>query len=1172
MAVLFAFSSRGWRGLLGWLRAGLMGFLGFGGLLGGAWAQAPSTPLAPLTVGVMTYRPEAAMRPVFEPLMHYLSEQLDGRPVQLRLLDAEALARQVDLVVANPGYALALRHQIGTATLLATLVRTARGQAVRSLGGTLVTAAGRAELQHWRDLRGLSIGYGGAHLFGSYHVHAYEMQQLGLPYPGSNRLVHYLWQEDALLAAARGEVDVAQVRSGLLEQLVQEGRLKADEVRVIAPQQFEGFPYQASTRLYPEWPVMALPHLDGEVQRRVAAALLALTPDHPSARAARIAGFAPAADYTPVERLAQALGVPPFDAQPAVDWRQVWYSYRWVIVVATLAALALVWITVLLWRRQRQLGGLLLERGGLLARIEADAQRLSDLLAGSPSLIYALDPRTLAALYVGPNIRQLCGVEPGERDWWRAVIHPQDGPVSEAAFLRWVEGGCLAPLVQTYRMRHRDGHWLSIEDRVRARRDPKGRVQELIGSHTDVSDRAAAEQSLRLNASVFEHAREGIIITDVKGSILDVNPSFCRITGYAREQVFGHNPSLLKSGRQDAAFYREMWRSITEDGHWEGEIWNRRASGELYSQHTTLSVVRDPAGQPTHYVSVFTDITEKKAYESRLFQLAYYDELTGLPTRGLLTDRLRQALGRLRRSPKGALSVAFLDLDGFKEVNDRHGHALGDRLLQEVARRLQACLREGDTVARLGGDEFVVLLLDHEAQPSRDPLMQRLLHAAADPVAVEGGELGVSASIGVCVCYPGSDADADQILRQADHAMYAAKLAGKSRYHVFDSRVDERVRTTQHWRDRIAQGLQEGEFVLYYQPKVELRSGRLHGVEALIRWQHPEQGLLAPAAFLPATHGHPLELSVGRWVMGEALRQAEVWRAQGLDVPVSVNIAADHLLDPGFVDELVRLLARHPDLPHGTLELEVLESTALADLRGASGILRRCQALGVRSALDDFGTGYSSLTYLKTLPTDTLKIDQSFVRDMINDPDDLAILQGVLDLARVFRRQVVAEGVETETHGLMLLHLGCELGQGYGIARPMPAHELLGWVQRWQPPVRWQQVPPHHVDRVELLMAAVDLRQGLQRLRQHLEHGGGDALEIDIHAERLEQCLLATPLDGTGGMQALRPVYEDMVEAARQALALRQAGQSDAALEQLQTSERLYEALLEGLLRHAAEL
>jgi predicted signal transduction protein with EAL and GGDEF domain len=390
---------------------------------------------------------------------------------------------------------------------------------------------------------------------------------------------------------------------------------------------------------------------------------------------------------------------------------------------------------------------------------------------------------------------------------------------------------------------------------------------------------------------------------------------------------------------------------------------------------------------------------------------------------------------------------------------------VGDRLLMELANRMRQCLREGDTIARLGGDEFVTILVDLPDKATSIPLIARLLAAAAQPVDHVGVSLQVSSSIGVAYYAGNDESDAEQLVRQADQAMYQAKQAGKNRYHVFDADQDRAVRGRHENIGRIRRALAEREFVLYYQPKVNLRTGELIGAEALLRWQHPERGLILPGIFLPEIGDHPLGISLGEWAIDTALAQVEDWRTRNLDIPVSVNIAAHHLQQPDFVDRLRALLAAHPTVRPDRLELEVLETSALEDIGHASGLFAACSELGVSFALDDFGTGYSSLTYLRRLPARILKIDQSFVRDMLVDPDDLAIIEGVLVLASSFGREVIAEGVETVAHGEALLRLGCELAQGYGIARPMPAADLPEWLARWRPDPRWAQTRQSNRDR-----------------------------------------------------------------------------------------------------------
>ena len=573
-----------------------------------------------------------------------------------------------------------------------------------------------------------------------------------------------------------------------------------------------------------------------------------------------------------------------------------------------------------------------------------------------------------------------------------------------------------------------------------------GSPKRVVGSFADITYRKTYEEQLTISANVFTHANEGIIITSADGTIIDINDAFSRITGYQRDEIIGSNPRILSSKLQVEQVYSAMWHDLLEKGHWSGELWNRRKNGEVYAEMLNISSIVGIDGNIQYYVALFSDITSQKEHERQLEHIAHYDALTGLPNRVLNSDRLRQAMTQAgRRNEK--IAVLYLDLDGFKEVNDHYGHSIGDKLLMALSIRMKQALRDGDTLSRLGGDEFVAILTDLDDTSIALPIIQRLLDAASQAIHLDDFTIQVSASIGVTFYPQYDDVDGDLLIRQADQAMYEAKQSGKNRYHIFDPEHDRTIRTRHENLERIQQALHNNEFVLYYQPKINMRTNTLIGCEALIRWQHPEKGIIPPLEFLPIIENHSLAVEIGEWVIHEAISQIKRWQEEGLDLPVSVNVGARQLLQGDFVERLRVILAQHEEFDSSLLEIEVLETSALEDVTLASTIIEECKTLGIHFALDDFGTGYSSLTYLKRLPITTLKIDQSFVRDMLDDRDDLAILEGIIGLAKAFDRQVIAEGVETREHGKQLLLLGCDLAQGYGIARPMPSDKMIEWSQ-----------------------------------------------------------------------------------------------------------------------------
>ena len=578
--------------------------------------------------------------------------------------------------------------------------------------------------------------------------------------------------------------------------------------------------------------------------------------------------------------------------------------------------------------------------------------------------------------------------------------------------------------------------------------------------------RDALEAEVARYTELYDFAPVGYVTLDRSGTIRQANLAGAGLLGVDRGRLAGRRFAEFLADADRCSFNPFLQRVFDSDTPQTCELALPDAQQPGAAPRWVL-VKAARAGSGAECRLVMSDIGALKlsaqalheAHEAmarshaQLEHMAHYDGLTQLPNRTLLTDRLQQALLHSQRRGLG-LAVAYLDLDGFKPVNDGHGHAVGDELLVTVAQRMKQALREGDTLARIGGDEFVALLVDLAHALDWEPVLARLLQAAAAPVTLGDAVLQVSASIGVTL-YPHDGADADLLLRHADQAMYLAKQAGRNRYHFFDVARDAAVATQRESLARVQLGLARHEFVLHYQPRVDMKTGEVTGAEALIRWRHPERGLLLPAAFLPIIDEHPLSIELGEWVISSALAQMAAWHAAGLRIAISVNVGALQLQQPDFASRLQALLAAQPEVEPARLTLEVLETHALQDIAHISAVMRDCQALGVRFALDDFGTGYASLTYLKRLPADQLKIDQSFVLNMIDDPDDLAIVQSVIGLALAFHRQVVAEGVETAAQGARLLLLGCVQAQGHGIARPMAAAELPAWVHHWHALAAW---------------------------------------------------------------------------------------------------------------------
>jgi diguanylate cyclase (GGDEF)-like protein/PAS domain S-box-containing protein len=677
--------------------------------------------------------------------------------------------------------------------------------------------------------------------------------------------------------------------------------------------------------------------------------------------------------------------------------------------------------------------------------IEATRQDLQATLSAVPDLLFDLDATgTVHGVHaqshtdlllptadiVGRNVRQLLPPEVQE------VIF---GALDDAAR----HGRSMG---QQYSLELPHGtQWFELSVTAKtAAAGPGDPPQRFIALARNVSARKEAETQYALAAQFFSGSSEGFVITDAQQRIVQVNPAFTQITGYAESEILGQKPSALSSGRHGPAFYAGMWQDIEQHGHWQGEVWNRRHNGDEYPEWLSISRVQNSAGQTTHYIAIFSDISRRREQEARIRHLAYYDPLTGLANRTLLRDRVQHDLGMARRH-QAPLSLLFIDLDHFKQVNDSLGHQVGDELLKQVALRLQAMLREQDTVARLGGDEFVAVLPETGATGAThmaDLMLQRL----SAPYPLQQQELTVTPSIGIAL-FPEDGGDFDTLYRCADTAMYRAKQEGRNKYAFFTTEMQARSIRRLQLENALRRAIERGELDLHYQPQATLQDGRLIGVEALLRWQHPEWGAVSPAEFIPIAEGSGQILAIGEWVLRQACGQMQRWRELGWgDLVVAVNLSAVQFRQPQL-PALVQGILESSGLPAHCLELELTESTASHDPEAAIATMDELHQLGLRLSVDDFGTGYSSLNHLKRFSVHKLKIDQSFVRGVPADRDDASIVETIIQRARSLGLVTIAEGVETPEQREFLRQRGCDEMQGYLLGRPLPANGFEAWVR-----------------------------------------------------------------------------------------------------------------------------
>lgn len=630
----------------------------------------------------------------------------------------------------------------------------------------------------------------------------------------------------------------------------------------------------------------------------------------------------------------------------------------------------------------------------------------------------------------------------GMIDAWEESLHPDDRDRAKLEVQDAISGK--KPFNTTFRVVWSNGEIHHIKAVAKVFRDENGKALRMLGMNIDVTELKQTENDLRIAATAFE-SQEGMIVTDADSIILRVNKAFTTITGYSAEEVIGKNPSILSSGQHDALFYIAMWKDINATDYWEGEIWNKRKNGDVYPENITITAVKDSNDNISNYVATLTDITLSKEAEQEIEDLAYYDPLTHLPNRRLMIDRIHHAMSASARSGnEGAL--LFLDLDHFKDINDTLGHDIGDLLLQQVAERLTSSIREGDTISRFGGDEFVVLLEGLSSQPIKaaaqaEDIANNILSSINLPYQLINHHYNSSASIGISL-FEGHKFDVDELLKQADIALYQAKDDGRNTLRFFDPQMQAKITVRVALENELKQAIDQQQFQLYYQIQLDDSSHPI-GCEALIRWSHPERGLISPIEFIPIAEKNRTILAIGQWVLDTACAQLKVWQhdeaTRGLTL--SINISVKQFHQAGFISQIMMAIQQHAINP-ALLKLELTESLLLDDIEDTIANMNTLAKIGIQFSLDDFGTGYSSLQYLKRLPLHQLKIDKSFVDDIVSSNSDQAIVRTIIAMAHSLGLNVIAEGVETKEQWQCLLTAGCSHYQGYLFGKPVPIDEF----------------------------------------------------------------------------------------------------------------------------------
>lgn len=861
-----------------------------------------------LVIGVLAIEPSITQELEVQALEKQITDMKGDYKISIVSLNYAELNKavknsEIDFILTDPVHYIQLSHSSGVSSPLVTRITQYNSQSIYGFGGVIVINRNRSDITSLNALSDLTIAISKQHLLGNFLAQSFELSQHNID---TFKTIAYETQNEAVISVINNETDAAFVHTGLLELMNAQNLIDINQITTLNPQAFRDFPLLVSTRLYPEWPLVAMRHVSELESRKVTGILLSLPVKESIPQTGIRFSFSTPADYQSVHKIMQELKISPYDIKTKITWQDIWLAHKHTIQAISLSILIIFLLSLLL------------------------------------------------------------------------------------VFLN-----------------------LKLKTSMRTLKEN--------------------ESALRLAAVAFE-TQSGILITDKDEKILSINNSFSEITGYQLNEIQGKTPRIFKSNCHDKSFFQSMWNDLISKGSWEGEIWNKRKNGEIYPEMKVINTVKDKQGQITHYLTSFIDITERKLTEEKIYTLAFYDPLTGLANRRLLEDRIQQALLSMSRD-QHYCALIFIDLDKFKNLNDTLGHKMGDELLKQVAQRLKTTVRESDTVARPGGDEFIILLskLDkNKIRATRDSQLvgKKLLLEFNQAFDLLGTPYNLTASIGIHLFFDPSET-ADELMKRSDLAMYKAKQEGRNNLQFFDSLMEEAASERAELESKLRQALQNSEFELYFEPKLS-HTFTVIGYEALIRWNHPIEGTILPKNFIPIAEETGLILPMGEWVLDQACQKLQTWYSDTSKshLTISINISHYQLAQKDFVEKTINTISSYRFNPY-QLEFEITESMIMNDVKGIIAKMAQLKKIGILFSLDDFGTGYSSLSHLKTLPINCLKIDQSFVHDMLIDDNSAAIVKTIITLSKTLKLDVIAEGVETQQQVDRLIELGCDFFQGY---------------------------------------------------------------------------------------------------------------------------------------------